>query len=127
MIVGIGCDIERIAALENVEALRIPGMVFTEAECGYAAARPHSAQTLTGHFAAKEAFFKSLSGAVPFYWTDIEVVHDVRHAPSFRFSGEMASFIKKRQWEVKLSISHSGEYAAAFVTVAGPSRTHSKA
>lgn len=119
MIVGIGCDIERIASLEDSEALRIPGLVFTEAECGYAAAQPHSAQTLAGHFAAKEAFFKSLSGAVSFYWTDIEVVHDARRAPSFRFSGEIAHFIKHKRWDVKLSISHSGDYATAFVAVAG--------
>jgi holo-[acyl-carrier protein] synthase len=119
VIVGIGCDIERVAALDGTEALRIPGLVFTEAECGYASEQPHCTRTLTGHFAAKEAFFKSLPEAVGFYWTDVEVVHDARRAPRFRFSGEMARVVEERNWDVKLSISHSGEYAVAFVAVSG--------
>lgn len=119
MIVGIGLDLERVSALEAARDLRTPGVVFTEAECGYAAAQPHPASTFAGHFAAKEALFKSLAGGVRFYWTDVEVVHDARHAPSFRFSGEIADFMQKENWEVKLSISHSGEYAAAFVAISG--------
>lgn len=119
MIVGVGFDLERVSALEAAQHLRTPGVVFTEAECGYASAQPHPASTFAGHFAAKEALFKSLAGAVRFYWTDVEIVHDARRAPSFRFSGQIADFIHRGNWEVKLSISHSGEYAGAFVAISG--------
>lgn len=119
MIIGIGVDIERVAALDAGEAIRVPGLVFTEAECGYAARQTHATGTLAGQFAAKEAFFKSIPPSVSCYWTDIEVVHDQRHAPSFRFSGDLARFLVEKRWDVKLSISHSGEYATAIVTVAG--------
>jgi holo-[acyl-carrier protein] synthase len=106
MIIGIG------------EAIRVPGLVFTEAECGYAARQPNETRSLAGQFAAKEAFFKSVPPAVPYYWTDVEVVHDQRHAPSFRFSGELARCIDEKGWTVKLSITHCAEYAAAFVAIA---------
>jgi holo-[acyl-carrier protein] synthase len=117
MIIGIGCDLERVAAVEDAAALRVPGVFFTEAECDYAARQADAGASLAGQFAAKEAFFKSVGGAIDFYWTDLEVTHDARRAPLFRFSGSLAQKVEMNRWEVKLSISHSGSYATAFVTV----------
>ncbi len=120
MIVGIGCDLERVAALEAAQALRAPGAFFTEAECRYADRQRDAAATLTGCFAAKEAFFKSLAGGRRFFWTDLEVVHDSPHAVRFRFSGDLARYLAERRWEVRLSLSRAGAYASAFVTVSAP-------
>lgn len=117
MIVGIGCDLERVSAIEAMSALLIPGIVFTDDECAYAARQRCPASTLTGHFAAKEAFFKSLSGMVLFYWTDVEIVHDARRVPRFRFSGELSKLIDMKNWDVKLTIGHTSKYATAFVTI----------
>lgn len=120
MIVGIGCDLERVAALEAAQALSEPGAFFTEAERSYADRQRDAASALTGHFAAKEAFFKSLAGEQRFFWTEVEVVHDSPHAARFRFSGELARFLAEKRWEVRLSLSQAGAYATAFVTVSAP-------
>jgi phosphopantetheine--protein transferase-like protein len=117
LIVGIGFDLERVAALEAAEALTAGGAFFTAAEHRYASRRRHAAATLTGHFAAKEALFKSLRGEAPFYWTDVEVVHGARRTARFRFSGALARHLSANGWEVKLSLTQRGEYAAAFVAV----------
>jgi holo-[acyl-carrier protein] synthase len=117
MIVGIGCDLESISALEKADALRTPGLMFTASECRYIFDRPDPLASLTGHFAAKEAFFKALPFPVEFNWTDIEVLHDVTHAPRFSFSGGLGRAMAARGWQANLSMSHSGDYAAAFVTL----------
>lgn len=120
MIVGIGCDLERVGAIEDASDLLAPGLIFTECECDYAARQRCPARTLTGYFTAKEALFKSLSGFVSFYWTDVEVVHDVKRIPRFRFSGAIAALIDMKSWDVKLTIAYSSQYATAFVTVQEP-------
>lgn len=115
----MGCDLERVSALEVNATLRLPGMVFTEGECAYAASQPHPLRTLTGLFAAKEAFFKALAGRVDFYWTDIEIVQDAQRLPRFRLSGEIGKLIAMKNWNVNVTIAHTSQYASAVVVASG--------
>ncbi len=120
MIVGIGCDLERVAALESAAALSAGEAFFSEAERRHAARRRNGAAVLTGYFAAKEAFFKALAGEVRFFWPELEVVHDAPQAARFRFSGELARLVGERGWDVRLSLAHGRGCASALVTVCGP-------
>ena len=116
-LIGIGHDLQRIADLDDAHALREPDVFFTAGEARRAGARAFPLQSFAGLFAAKEALFKSLGGRLDAYWTDLEIVHDVHDAPSFRMHGALAALFDQRHWRADVSISHSGEYASAFVVV----------
>lgn len=112
MIRGIGVDIVNIARIE--EALesrreRFLRRVFTRDEAAYSMARPRPAAHLAARFAAKEAV-KKAAGA-RFRWTDIEVRNAPCGKPSVSVKGAGGDIM------LRLSISHTDEYAVAFVTV----------
>jgi holo-[acyl-carrier protein] synthase len=116
-LIGIGHDLQRIADLDDAHALREPDVFFTAVESTRIEARDFPAQTRAGYFAAKEALFKALGGRVDAYWTDLEIVHDRHGAPRFRLHRALGAMFEQRGWRADLSISHSGEYASAFVIV----------
>jgi len=116
-LIGIGHDLQRIADLADVHALCEPDVFFTAVESARIEAGVFPAQTRAAYFAAKEALFKALGGRIDAYWTDLEIVHDRHGAPSFRLHRALGAMFEQRGWRADLSISHSGEYASAFVTV----------
>ncbi|MBW4497330.1 MAG: holo-ACP synthase [Oscillatoria princeps RMCB-10] len=117
MLIGIGHDIQLISELKSAESLRVPGFFFTDNECLYFNGRKNSLQSIAGIFAAKEAFFKAIPRISNFHWTDVEVLHDVRHAPYFRLHGSLQEYFASQGWTANLSISHSGEYVSTVVVV----------
>ncbi len=111
----IGTDIEQIsrvaAALERTP--RFVEKLFTPAERAYCAGRGRPAQHFTARFCAKEAFAKALG--VPLSWQQVEVTREDSGQPAIRVTGEAAALLAGRA--VRLSLSHSGDYAIAVVII----------
>ncbi|NEU82064.1 holo-ACP synthase [Nostoc sp. UIC 10630] len=117
MLIGLGHDIQLIAELTKVEALKLPGIFFTNTECLYFSQSKNPLQSMAGTFSAKEALFKALAMTPNFYWTDVEVRHNSRYAPYFEFYGSLAEHFQVQGWTVHLSISHSGDYVSTVVAI----------
>jgi holo-[acyl-carrier protein] synthase len=119
MVVGVGIDIVELAELETVLARpRTRARVFTRRELAYCRSKVHPLEHLAARFAAKEAAFKALgtgwAGRVR--WHDAEVVAAAGTPPTLVVRGALA---KRAQLvgasELRLSLTHSGGYAAAVV------------
>jgi holo-[acyl-carrier protein] synthase len=117
MLIGLGHDIQLIAELEKVEALKIPGIFFTETECLYFCQSKNPLQSMTAQFSAKEALFKALKIAPQFYWTDVEVQHNSNKAPYFQFYGSLAEYFTRQNWTAHISMSHSGNYVSTVAII----------
>jgi holo-[acyl-carrier protein] synthase len=84
--------------------------VFTDAELGYAAARARPGRHLAARFAAKEAVVKAL-GLGGLGLRDVEVHAGV--PPRVVLHGRAAAAAKRAGVEVRVSLTHSRELAAA--------------
>ncbi len=112
MIKGVGVDITSIKRIESVldaHKERFLKRVFTAAESAYCMAMSRPAVHLAGRFAAKEAVKKAAGAGRG--WTDIEIVNDEKGKPSVRLKNHGEGL------RINISISHSDDYAVAFVTV----------
>ncbi|MBL7065887.1 MAG: holo-ACP synthase [Anaerolineae bacterium] len=117
-----GVDLIEIARVERILACygdRFLERVFTPAEVLYCRAR---LPELAARFAAKEAVAKALGVGVRMIardgvrWRDVEVTGDARGKPLVRLHGraaERAGELGLTEWAV--SLSHTREYAIAFV------------
>ncbi|MCA9695513.1 MAG: holo-ACP synthase [Nannocystaceae bacterium] len=123
MLIAVGHDLQLVAELAGRDDLREPGLVFTAAECARIDQSADPLRSLAGAFAAKEALFKALPALDGAFWTDMELVHDRRGAPSLRLHGVLAERFASAGWRALLSISHSGDYASAIVIVDGEAPT----
>ena len=114
-----GVDIIEISRVRQVlerYGQRFLDRVYTEEEIAYCRGRPPN---LAARFAAKEATMKALgTGVRGVGWKDIEVVRQESGAPSIRLHGRgMNRAQRLAVLEISLSLSHSREYAVAFVVV----------
>ena len=113
----VGVDIIEIAriraTLERFGA-RFLGRIYTPAELAYARGR---APQLAARFASKEAVMKLLgTGIRGVGWREVEVVRQRSGAPAVALHGRALQRAQRLGLgEVSLSISHSREYAVAFV------------
>ena len=109
-------EISRIRRVLDRYSQRFLDRVFTPAEIEYCRGR---APNLAARFAAKEATMKALgTGVLGVGWKDIEVVRAKSGAPGIKLHGradQRAQRLGVR--ETSLSISHSNEYAVAFVVM----------
>ena len=107
-------EIPRIKQVLDRYGQRFLNRVFTPDEIAYCRGR---APNLAGRFAAKEAAMKALgTGVRGVSWKDIEVIRADSGAPSLRLHGRAEKRAERLQvGEMSLSISHSREYAVAFV------------
>jgi holo-[acyl-carrier protein] synthase len=122
MIFGIGIDILEIKRLKRI--LNSPKgkvflkAVFTEKEINYAYKKQRT-ESLATAFAAKEAVFKSLnlseSKIKKFNLRDIEILRKISGKPYVSFSGYLAKTFPKKKFRFFLSLSFTGELAAAIV------------
>ncbi|MDB4948069.1 MAG: holo-acyl-carrier-protein synthase [Gemmatimonadetes bacterium] len=125
MIVGIGVDLASVARVDGLLARRgdqALARLFTPAEARRCREGRHPPESFAARFAAKEAFFKALGtgwgrgGA----WTDVEVVSADSGAPSIRLSGGAAALAEQRGVRsIHVSLTHTGDTAAAFVVLEG--------
>ncbi len=90
--------------------------VFTPGEIAYCRGRPHN---LAARFAAKEAVMKALgTGVRGVGWKDIEVVRQDSGAPAILLHKRAKSRAQRLGLEeITVSMSHSRDYAVAFVLV----------
>ena len=107
-------EIHRIKQVLDRYGERFLNRLFTPNEIDYCRGR---ASNLAGRFAAKEATMKALgTGARGVSWKDIEVVRADRGAPSVKLYGRAENRAEQLHVvEISVSISHSREYAVAFV------------
>ena len=107
-------EIHRIKQVLDRYGERFLNRLFTPNEIDYCNGR---APNLAGRFAAKEATMKALgTGARGVSWKDIEVVRADSGAPSVKLYGRAENRAERlRVVEISVSISHSREYAVAFV------------
>ena len=113
-------EIDRIQKVLERWGQRFLQRIYTEEEISYCRDRPPN---LAARFAAKEATMKALgTGLRGVGWKDIEVVRGPGGAPSIRLYGRALLRAEKLEVaEMALSLSHSRNYAVAFVVGLIPS------
>ena len=109
-------EISRIRDVLNSYQSRFLKRIFTDGEIAYCRGR---APNLAGRFAAKEATMKALgTGIRGVGWKDIEISRKESGAPYVLLHGRAArraDILGLK--DVSLSISHSRDYAVAFVVL----------
>jgi holo-[acyl-carrier protein] synthase len=109
-------EIDRVRQVLERYGQRFLNRVFTPGEIEYCRGR---ASNLAARFAAKEATMKALgTGVRGVGWKDIEVVRHDSGAPAIMLHKRGASRAQRLAvQEISISLSHSREYAVAFVVV----------
>ena len=107
-------EISRVGGVLERYGQRFLRRIFTPGEIEYCRERPPN---LAARFAAKEATMKALgTGIRGVDWKDIEVIRHPSGAPSIKLHGRaLARAQRLNVLEISLSLSHSREYAVAFV------------
>lgn len=107
MILGIGCDIVKIARVTfNEERLAYRILTKKELEMYETFHGKRAQEFLAGRFAAKEAIFKALS-VEDLVISQIEILNDEKGKPFCTF----------KEYQIHISISHEDEYALAYAIV----------
>ena len=109
-------EISRVSRVLDRYGERFLNRIYTPDEIAYCRGRPPN---LAARFAAKEATMKALgTGVRGVGWKDIEVVRHPSGEPSIKLHdrGERRAQ-RLAVEEIALSMSHSREYAVAFVVV----------
>lgn len=114
---AIGVDIietERVAQSIARFGERFLKRVYTEQELAYCKGQVHS---LAARWAAKEAVSKVLgTGIGDVQWREIEVISEANCRPLLRLHGAAAELAARQGIaEFAISLSHSRDYAVAFV------------
>ena len=107
-------EISRVRQVLDRYGRRFLDRIFTPGEIAYCRGR---APNLAARFASKEAVMKALgTGVRGVGWKDIEVVRQESGAPSIVLHGRAQARAQRLGvFEISLSLSHSQEYAVAFV------------
>jgi holo-[acyl-carrier protein] synthase len=125
MIVGIGTDIIEISRVrDSIERYgeRFLRRVFTDGERAYCEVKSDHARwaSFAARFAAKEACSKALGSGIGEHvaWRDIEITVDAAGKPHLRLFGKVAErFATSPVHILHVSLSHSADFATAFVIV----------
>jgi holo-[acyl-carrier protein] synthase len=125
-VVGVGVDLVDISRFRAVIE-RTPGLVarvFTEREIllsGGPGVRPAS---LAGRWAAKEAVAKVLVDNRGLAWHDCEVLSGELGQPMLSLTGTvLAAAVRRGIADWRISLSHDGGMAIAFVVATGPGQS----
>ena len=107
-------EIHRIKDVASRYGQRFLRRIYTDGEIAYCRGR---APQLASRFAAKEATMKALgTGVRGVRWRDIEVVRKRGQAPTVLLHGTARARAERLGIQhLALSLSHSQEYAVAFV------------
>jgi holo-[acyl-carrier protein] synthase len=122
-VIAVGVDlieISRIEAMVERYGDRFLERVYTEGELAYAAGR---LSALAARWAAKEAAAKALgTGIGQVAFRELEVVCDAQGKPELWLHGNAARLAARLNLEqFALSLSHTADYALAFVAAQGRS------
>lgn len=116
---GIGIDVVevgRIASSISEFGERFLTRIFTDEERAYCLAKAKPELHFAARFAAKEAVAKALGTGIgkDVGWLDVEIQRAESGEPSLKLSGNAQTFCEKHGIvEVKISLTHAREYAAA--------------
>jgi fatty acid synthase subunit alpha len=125
---GVGVDIEPIATFAGFnDKMDFIRRNFTEAEIDYCLGASDPAASFAGRWAAKEAIVKAISnsspGTAPLFpdaaaaLKDAEILRGPSGAPVVTLTGHCKkAFVALGLSSIKVSISHSGEFAVAQAT-----------
>ena len=107
-------EIDRIRRAASRWGQRFLHRIYTQDELAYCQGRIES---LAARFAAKEAVMKALgTGRRGVGWQEVEVVSDAARAPHVQLHGRAQMHAQRvGVSQFALSLSHSKEYAVAFV------------
>jgi holo-[acyl-carrier protein] synthase len=107
-------EISRVRGVLERFGQRFLDRVYTPNEIAFCRDRPPN---LAARFAAKEATMKALgSGVRGIGWKDIEVIRHPSGAPSIKLHGRAKARAERLGVkEISVSLSHSRDYAVAFV------------
>jgi holo-[acyl-carrier protein] synthase len=116
-ILDIGIDIVEIKRIEDAlnKNKRFLDKLFTKEEIKYFESRNFKIETIAGNFAAKEAISKAMgTGIRNFNFTDIEVLRNELGKPIVKTYNNLNKIcIDYNVLEIKVSISHSDNYAVS--------------
>ena len=106
-------EISRIRELIDTKEKLFINKIYTDKEIEYCENRKNNKyQSYAVRFAAKEAIFKAISGNIPpkvhYLWKNIEITNTESGKPQARLNFEVENLK-----ELKISLSHTKEYAAA--------------
>ena len=109
--ISLGTDIEKVSRFENKDKTLdevFLKRIFTETELEYCYSNKNYAQHLCARYCAKEAVVKALAdiNITNIYYSDIEIIKNSNGKPSVKI-------IKHPELNIKISISHTNEYATA--------------
>jgi len=112
-VTGVGIDLLEVGRLERAleRHPRLATRLFSDAELDYAGARPRPVRHLAARFAAKEAVIKALGLSSPIGMSEIEV--RAGEPPTVALSGRAASAATEQGVEIRISLTHSRDFAAA--------------
>jgi len=90
--------------------------VFSDAENILFQSRGFSAQTVAVNFCAKEAFSKAIgTGIRGFSLNEVSALRDELGKPYLQLSGKAKEIAEEKRLVFDVSLTHTGEYAAAVV------------
>ena len=119
MIDAVGVDIadvKRIKSALERWGERFVSRTFSSREAEYCRKHRDAALRFAARFAAKEAFIKCMGSARGIPWNEIELLNDRSGKPRFHLSdGILEKLGKRKIRKVHVSVTHTEEYAVAFV------------
>ncbi len=132
MLIRSGVDLVRISRIEAAferrgEAFLERFMTASEKEACRREDGSWRFERAAARYAAKEAFAKALGTGIAegVSFSDIEVSKDERGAPFYRLSGEAEARFRGAGFKSSsLSLTHDGDYAAAFCVLYGDPEMH---
>lgn len=122
MLKGIGIDIIEVQRIEKAleRTPRFQQRLFTEREITQCRSKPVPAESFAARFAAKEAVFKTLGSGWQLGWSSIEIISDALGRPQVTLEGKAADkAVELGIQEVKVSLTHTRQYAAAVAIAVG--------
>ena len=127
MILGVGTDIVDVRRIgKSIErfADKFTNRIFTKAECVAAATSGEPQAYFAKRFAAKEAVYKALSGAMVsgLGWRQVETLSLPNGAPVVALTGQCKTALETLtpcgyKAQILISLSDEPPYALAFVIV----------
>lgn len=107
-------DIRRIRKSYEKYGEKFLQRVLTENEISYCREKKDLMPSVGARFAAKEAVSKAIGSGISgrFSWKSVEVVNDEHGRPSLRVLDKALGISDN---DLRISLSHSGDYAVAFV------------
>lgn len=125
VILGIGIDlvsVPRVLRLQERRGRRGLERLLTARELGHCLAQSAAGPSLAARVAAKEAYYKAIGTGVGRHggWHDVEVARRDNGRPLLILHGAAARYARERGVRrVHLAITHTGDVAAATVTLEG--------